>query len=342
VLTAVAAGLVALLLPMAAGATKPVPFQPGVTLAGFSPNGYPKRDVTARLKEIRDDYGARSVTLIVVWAQDNLHSTDIHPGYETVRTKQLTAAIHTAHKLGLKVTLRPYIDPLQGGWRGFIDPNSVTKWFADYKRFILRYAKLAQENRVNGFVAGTELLDLEKYTSKWQNVIRAVRGVYKRGFVTYQANWDSYQNVGFWHSLDAIDISGYFPLTTSNTYTVDDLVAGWQHYVDPYNQPRDWFAEIEAFHNQIGLPVFFGEVGYRSVVGSARRPWDVDYQAPHSDQAQNVAYEAAFRTWYHVPWFEGFFWWFEPSESIGTHRGFDHEPSALTRATVKSWYTTPR
>ena len=54
------------------------------------------------------------------------------------------AAIREAHRLGLRVMLRPYIDVKDGSWRADITPSDVNAWFANYTAFINHYLDIAK------------------------------------------------------------------------------------------------------------------------------------------------------------------------------------------------------
>jgi hypothetical protein len=314
-----------------------LPFQRGVTLGDWGSVAYEPRATKRKLKRLKRKYHVRWVTFFVVWIMDTGTSNTIHPGRATASQRNLVAAMRSARKLGIKVILRPYIDRRDPGWRGNIKPSDPAAWFASYRQFILRYARFAQRKKAKGYVIGSELESMSSYTTEWQSLISAVRRRFK-GFVTYQANWGEFSKVAFWPSLDIIDISAYFPLTTSPAYTVDDLVAGWGADTN-----TRWFGKINAFRSQLGLPVMFGEIGYRSVQGSAMRPWDTSIRGPYSPEAQRIAYLAALRVWYRVPWFRGFHWWYTPTTGAFSQvRRTSHVPAPPARLLVRRWYRKQR
>ena len=82
----------------------------------------------------------------------------------------------------------------------------------------------------------------------WVELIEKVRTVYS-GKLTYAANYDNYQDVGFWNHLDFIGINAYFPLRnpTDKLPPADKLLAtfeeNWQNV----------FKEINAFKKNITL-----------------------------------------------------------------------------------------
>lgn len=319
----------------AAGRTKPVPFQRGMNVGEWGPTAYSPVPTRRTLKRLKSRYHIDAVSFFVRWQQPSLTSNRMRPGWHTPRTKNLEGAIRIARRLGLKVILRPYVDPLSGGWRGQLEPSSIDLWFANYRKFIFKYADVAREAGASGFVVGTELTSLAGYETQWRALIGGVRARFK-GFVTYQSNWGvELQIVRWWDAVDAISIAAYHPLASTYPYTVDQLIAGW-YGTDPLS--TGWFPQIEAVHDEFQRPVLFTEIGYRTVEGSAIRPWDIEYTAPFSEQAQIQGYEAALQVWYRVPWVRGFHWWYVPQHALTGLPGADHRPTQATLTLVGSWY----
>jgi hypothetical protein len=314
---------------------KPVPFQRGITVGEWGPDAYRAVPTKRLLNRLKTRYHVDAVTFFVRWEQRHVTSNRMRPGWTTVPDESLERAIRIARRLGLIVNLRPFIDPISGGWRGQLQPASVHRWFANYRKFIFKYAELARAGGANGFVVGTELTSLAKYEPQWRNVIRGVRERFK-GYLTYQANWGvELQLIHWWDALDAISIAAYHPLASSSPYTVDQLIAGW-YGTDPHS--IGWYPQIEAARNQFQRPVLFTEIGYRTVEGSAIRPWDIEYVAPFSEQAQIQAYDAALQVWYRVEWFRGFHWWYVPPRSTAGLPGADHRPTRATLTHLGTWY----
>lgn len=325
-----------------ATAAPTVPFQRSVTVGEWGPSAYKPAATKAALERLRHRH-VDTVTLFVVWEQDGPASTNIGPGGRTVRIANLVAAIRAARSLGMNVVLRPYIDRADGGWRGQLEPTSLDTWFASYKRFVVRFARLARREHVEGLVVGSEMVSLSDEAARWRSLVRALRKSFK-GFLSYEANWDEAESVTWWRSLDAISISAYYPLTVKVDYTTADLVRGWRAYQTPEHPAIDWFKRIEALHARYARPVIFGEIGYRTIVGAATKPWDTALPGARQLQAQKRAYAAAFRVWYRVPWFRGFHWWYVPPQQslVVGFPGADHRIAKPTLRLIGSWYARKR
>jgi hypothetical protein len=309
-----------------------VPFMRGMTVGEWGPSAYPPKKTRALMRTLKRRHRVDTVTLFVVWEQGGTEAVAISPGEKTAPFVNLRTAIRSARAAGLRVVLRPYVDPANGLWRGEIDPASVTEWFASYTRFILRYVDLARRERVSGFVVGSYLVALPAEAARWRALVAQVRRRFK-GFVTYQANWDETQRVAWWDAVDVVSISGYYPVATAPGASLSTLVSGWQR----------WTEKIEQLHTATGKPVMFGEIGYRTVAITAVTPWDT-VPAAFSLSAQVNAYEAALRVWYRVPWFAGFHWWYlAPTRGlVAGRRGADHRPSEQALRRVGRWYRRSR
>ncbi|MGB3564655.1 MAG: hypothetical protein WBC09_16520 [Thermoanaerobaculia bacterium] len=109
---------------------------------------------------------------------------------------------------------------------------------------------------------------LETY---WRRLIHNVRDVYD-GRLTYAANFDQYEFVGFWDELDLLAINAYFPLRgsyepdLSRDELATRLEAGW----------RGVLQRLDEFRRQQGIPrhrVLFSELGYVQRANSTIEPW---------------------------------------------------------------------
>ncbi len=248
--------------------------------------------------------GLDSVAIMVPAYQETLESGEIFvndgPGGDTPSIESLRHAVEVCHKLGLRVMIKPHVDPRTDEARMNIIPSP--QWFDSYKKFILKYAVFAQEVGAELFSVGTELeaTTFETWAPRWDDVINSVRGVYT-GKVVYSANWTEYKGVTFWDKMDFIGIDAYFPLTGSNEPLAGDLVKAWEKNAD----------EIEAWLNEKGLAgkgVIFTEIGYPSADGANKQPWaavtDKEDQAEQAD-----CFDAMFSVLLKRNWFKGYYLW---------------------------------
>lgn len=282
--------------------------QRGVSYAAWWRDFYssPNSDVTLT-DHIRPD-GVEWLSLIVTCYQETISSTTIQclTGTRTPTDADLRHVIQLAHGLGMKVMLKPHVDLNNdpAHWRGEIDFGddevAWAAWFDSYRAFITHYAVLAQAEGVAQFSVGTELQGTTSRQADWRDVIADVRAIYT-GTLTYAANHSGEETgIAFWDALDLIGVDAYYPLTDRNDPTLEELKAAWAQQVPTLtNLAAAW-----------DRPIIFTEIGYRSLDGANRWPWDWQRSGAVDLQEQADLYQATFETfWGAYPWFRGFFWW---------------------------------
>lgn len=218
------------------------------------------------------------------------------------------------HKGAIAVMVKPQIWIRHGEFTGYLKMQTEEEWTAledSYRSFMLDYATLAQEEKAAIFCIGTEL---EQFVVNrpdfWKTLITEIKEVYK-GKLTYAANWDEYKRVPFWDQLDYVGIDAYFPVSESQTPTVQEAIEGWQ----------PWKEEISAFAKAKNKKILFTEWGYRSVDFTGKEPWKADWKdgAPVNLEAQANTTQAVFETIWGEEWFAGgFVWkWFIHHDQVG-------------------------
>lgn len=272
-----------------------------VALGMFSVD--PDHDYAGLLDEIAAQ-GATDVSLVVSWVQQDLRTTDINcrrgscPSDQTVRR-----TIAEAKARGLRVLVFPILKIERRGkgeWRGKLKPTNAAaqRWWEAYTRFIMTQAHAAQDAGAYSLSVGSELLALENDRARWAELIGRVRSVY-RGRLTYSANWDHFSAVSFWDLLDDVSLTAYYELSKKDGPTVADLAAAWQR----------WTPQLEAFSRKVGKPLILSEVGYPSLHGSSRYPWDETRRAPVDLEEQRRCYQAFLTTVADQPYVGGVYFW---------------------------------
>ena len=221
-------------------------------------------------------------------------------GERKVGVKTTTALFHNR---SLKVMIKPQIWIWKGEFTGFIDMKSEDDWVAfekSYEKFILDYAKLAQEIRAELFCLGTELNNfVQKRPAFWNQLIKKVKKVYS-GKLTYAENWDKFNQVHFWRNIDFIGIDAYFPLSELKTPGIEEMKLGWKRHKE----------KIKSLYDLVKKPVLFTEFGYRSVDFAAKRPWDSSRSLNTVNlEGQRNALQAIFEVFWKEKWFSGGFLW---------------------------------
>lgn len=183
---------------------------------------YQTKSAEESLDLLMDRINLSHVIIAFGAVQDTAFSTNINfQGKHTPSIEEIRYIIRKIHARGKKVILKPVVNCLDGTWRAHINFFDLdvpcepkwSEWFESYNKYILEFARLAQEEGCDIFVIGCEMVQTDRREKEWRNLISLVREVYK-GKISY--NCDKYQegNVKWWDAVDIISSSGYYPLGT--------------------------------------------------------------------------------------------------------------------------------
>jgi len=230
-----------------------------------------------------------------------------------------------AHKLGMKVMLKPQIWTGRGfpGDLDFPNPEDRAKWFGRYALFLEHYAKLAVKTRADILCVGVEFAKLSRYEPEWRALIRKVRTIYKGPLVYAAIQGPEFETLKFWDALDYIGLNNYYPLP-------DDL------------STVEMVEKIEAVQKKFRRPVIFPEAGYPSLEAPHREPWD-ETKRKISLEDQVRCYEALLRAFYNKPWFYGVYWWKIGNNGFGGPQDGSHTPwDKPAMDVIAKWYKSIR
>ncbi len=304
-------------------------FQKGMSYVSWPPwyDSADSDESLLRLSETNTEW----VAICPFWYQNNINSTKIYADLSMTPTNEsVSHAINRTHDLGMKVMLKPMVDPKDGHWRGEIPPSEA--WFESYAAFINFFAEFAEQHGVEMLCIGCELTSTVSNSSKWEDIISGVRARYS-GPITYAATITSYYSIKWWSSVDYVGIDAYFILSSEYDPTLYTLKQTWE-----------WDASIiEAWQSIVNKPIIFTEIGYRSGNGSNMAPWDYWTQMDVDLQEQVDCYEAAFQTLWKKSWFYGFYWWnWETNPDAGGPYDSSFTPqNKPVENLITSWYALP-
>ena len=245
---------------------------------------------------------------------------DTYSGWWGETAAGTTACIQMAHAKGLKTMMKPHVWVIGQGWPGRFDLKTEKEWLEweeSYRAYILTFAKISEEHKVDLFCIGTEYrIAVVKRPKFWKKLIQEVREIYK-GKVTYAENFDNYQRVTFWDDLDIIGIDAYFSLSKKKEPTVEELTYGWKKRGE----------QLKAFSKKWNRKILFTEYGFQSC----------DYFNAHSVPKkskltpnmgnQERAYQAFFQSIWQEDWMlGGFFWKWHFSPNAGGLSDHDYTP----------------
>jgi hypothetical protein len=206
--------------------------------------------------------GARAAAIVPFLWQSSPSSPDLVRGQD-MNDDELRAAVRTAHDVGLTVLIKPHVW-IPGNWAGTVVMKSEQawqKWFANYRREILRIAHVAAEEKADALAIGTELAKTIQ-RPEWNDLIGEVRGIYPGRLLYVAHGVEEAEKVAFWPKLDNVGVSLYPPLGT------DCDRDGWGITM------RDVADRLDTLAARTGKSIIIGEIGLRSAHGAAEKPWE--------------------------------------------------------------------
>lgn len=264
--------------------------------------------------------GANYIALVVTEYQDFANSTKIAPIYEnypksayyTYKTESIPAIkaiINEAHRLKLKVMMKPHIDlskepNYSSKWRGdigeFKTEEQWTEWFNSYEEMIVKYAKLSEELKVEMLSVSCELIRVNHREKNWRKIIEEIRKVY-HGLLTDSANHSGEEiSKAWWDAVDVIGVDAYYLPIRSRSLgaiqkDVDQRLA--KITVTLENLSKKW-GNKDIIITEIGFCSGNCIIGNRSFVPTLE---------DHYIQA--YFYERFMAVLSEKPFIKGFFWW---------------------------------
>jgi hypothetical protein len=187
-------------------------------------------------------------------ARDGWSSSSVRYG-GTMPDADVINYIQTLKSSGLEAVFYPFlmVDSPGKPWRGFIcgQATEVANFYEyEYKPFILHYANLLKDHKLDAFLIGSELEKLtsimaEDYSFPFALKLKELAGDIKKLLgpdvkVSYAANWSEYHSApggmrpldDLWSSpdIDFVGIDAYFPLTDhkdNSEITTQEIKKGW-------------------------------------------------------------------------------------------------------------------
>lgn len=261
--------------------------------------------------------------------------------WEFAEGESIESMIHlmnAAKQLELTAMLKPHIYLGESNWPGAIEMNSEKDWdlfFKFYERWIMHYAMFAEMYHVPLFVIGNELSKSSfGHEKKWIELADKIRKIY-RGKIIYAPNWgEEFEKLTFWSHFDYIGLSEYYPISSNDNPTDDELFDGARQVVE----------RISQVQKKSKKPVIFTESGFRA----SAAPWKTALEKEGRDQLnlnnQARCYEALFKALQNNDWLKGIYWWKWPSyleyKGYTFGEGFDlYSPNnELTEKVIGNWF----
>jgi hypothetical protein len=231
--------------------------------------------------------------------------------------QMLRGGISRAKAVGLRSMLKLQLwGPgfQDGKFSADIGMTSAADWrafLANYRSYVLRYARLAADTGADVLCLGTEMSRASQapaITPDWRALADEVRSIYP-GPLTYAAHFDEVEGVPFWDSLDYIGVDGYYP------------IAGLPAALE----------RLERLSKRWNRPVVFTEAGFASSAHALTEPWRAGpYVAPRDSVRLDLQAEG-WRALLSELWRRDFIWgvygWkWHPNRTWGGPANADHTP----------------
>jgi hypothetical protein len=218
---------------------------------------------------------ANSVIVSFPFFMHGENAPGVYTKPSTPTPQQLAVLAETAEHAGLYVALRPLLDETSlGESRTEWKPADPRAWFASYRRFLLPYARMAQQVKIPKLYVGAEF-QLFGTSSRWTGLDRALRRVYK-GTLAYSCNGHSVQRgdggPGVQRTADTYPHMPQMPPTAS----VSRLTTAWT-----------------AYDRALPRGTILSEVGIAGVRGAYAKPWVHAWPDPKIDPTIQVRWFAA-------------------------------------------------
>jgi len=232
---------------------------------------------------VRDVYanGFRHVSLCPVRTfNPNTGAIDASPA-NLPPLSQIAAAAEEARRLGMTVTVNPFIEP-EGFefWRGEWDPPRAVRerFWVDYQSYLIDVAHLAENAQADRMLVGTELRAITRnlaHNAPFGEAISAAGDIFQ-GQIGYAANFDEYDGANItsaiWEhpDVDFIGVDAYYNLASEaqadasgahpNDAFIDVIRNRWNELLDeeilPFAAERKGGAGMEVVFTEHGLIPF--------------------------------------------------------------------------------------
>ncbi|MFT4678785.1 MAG: hypothetical protein ACI84C_001570 [Flavobacteriales bacterium] len=150
--------------------------------------------------------------------------------------------------------------------RGYGNYDDLEVFLADKSAKNKLWAESVGRGKDNGSLSEINRT-AEIKDSSWREIIADARERFS-GRISYAANFDNYEHVGFWDALDFIGVNAYFPLREIGEALEPQILCDrWSDHMSSMSD----FQKTIIGHS---LPVIFTELGYINKEGCSLAPWE--------------------------------------------------------------------
>lgn len=236
-----------LTIPQAVAIGKPA-FQRGIDVDAYTYPGHDFSAAAAAVVAYVKSLNANSLSISFPFFMSGRYSSRVFASPRTPTPTELALFITDAERAGLYVSLRPLLSEANiGKSRVIWQPAHPAAWFANYRRFLLPYARMAQASKVGEFIVGAEFSRFGD-SPRWNGLDRALAQVF-HGELAYSNN----DTRGLSQSS-----GGRVAIKTVDAY-------------HPIHPPflRGW----KSFDRRLPAHTVLTEVSIAAIDGAWRQPW---------------------------------------------------------------------
>ena len=275
------------------------------------------------------------ISLVTSYSMRNISSGIIREDRDTPSLDSIAYAIQKIKNMGgTEIMLKPHIN-VEDGYRTFIYPDNF--YNAYFKNFIYPLVEFAEENHVEQFCIGTELMfaaamDQDSFRKGIKEIRKRFNG--KLTFAAYNAtaSW-----VKFWDLLDFIGYDHYAPVNIES-----------QNVEQMEQDLLQTSFMLESLAKDYSKKILFTEYGCTSLDGGSQMPTtdqrrDVKNKRINLDEQDNYL-KAFYNSYWEKSWCMGGDLWcaYNPEEIEKESRDSDYywfdKP---VNATIEERYSTP-
>lgn len=253
------------------------------------------------LKDVIQRTNSNAISVIVTEYIDTAHSWEIKKDPQKTPTEADLKTI-VSYAKSKAVILTPHIDVKDNTSRTLISFNTEEEWksfFTSYNRFIVKYATIAQKEKIPFFCVSTELSGTSNHINEWIQIIRNIKTIYTGKLIfAFNHDHDFNNNLTFLNQIDFIGISAYYPLSKDLEPTVELIKNSWIPI----------FKNLEKLSITYEKPIILSEVGYESKAGCTISPSKTESNV-YSENCQKISYEALLQSIQYKNFIKGVLIW---------------------------------
>ena len=259
----------------------------GIDVDWIGQQDVPLATLTAQAQSVMQyvkSLGSNSVTISFAYDTPNRTSDVVRAEAITPSVQQVELAVKAAHRYGLAVTIRPFLDqvPLKAVasslWSGAVSPTNRSAWFAHLYAFLAPYLVMSQKTGVQTFVVGSELNALAS-APNWRPLLAQAGRLY-HGKLSYAANWDVYETSDIGVPVHTAGLDAYPPQDVGWNASLKKLTNGW----------LQWF---EKSPTSLHKKTVIYEVAILATDGAYKLPWAWTLAGKYNPEVQYRWFMAA-------------------------------------------------